>query len=113
MSKKDFDLYYEEVCKQYKDFLEELKDFEELAKQQVVSPETIENAKAVIEPLKVNWETLNYVMYLLNKPVKKSKQDRYEKSCKPKQCKTDKEVYAENQKCIDSMKEFTEETRNG
>ena len=108
MSRKDVMNYYNTVCDQYHEFIEELKDFQDLCNQGMVAPEIIESAKKTIEPLKNNWQTLNYIIFLLNKPVKKSKQKRYNNQNKKwlKDCKTDKEVYAQNQKAIENLKEL-------
>ena len=114
MSRKHLVKYYDDVCKQYNDFIEEIKDFEECVEKGVVSPETIENIKSMLEPLKNNWQTLNYVMYLLNMPNKKDKIDKYNRqnNGKLKTCKTDTEVKEENKKCIKDMQEFTNDVRS-
>ena len=103
MSVKHVKDYYNKVCEQYHDFIAELKDFEQLCNDGLVQPEVIEQAKKSIAPLKDNWEKLTYIMYLLNKPNKKSKQDRYTKSNYPKQCKTDTYVLEEKKKSLDEL----------
>ena len=109
MSKKHFQKYYDQVCDQYHTFIEQLKVFDEECKKGIVPPEIINNVKATIAPLKNNWETLNYVMYLLNKPNKKSKEKRYENQNKNllKNCKTKEAVIDENQSCLEKVKEVT------
>lgn len=109
MAKKDVINYYNEVCAQYHDFIEELKDFQDLCNQGLVTPEVIEQATRTIEPLKNNWQTLNYIIFLLNKPVKKNKQNRYINQNKKalKNCKTDKEVFQENENALNKLKAFT------
>ena len=104
MSVKHFKDYYDKVCEQYHDFIAELKDFEQLYNDGLVQPEVIEQAKKSIAPLKDNWEKLTYVMFLLNKPNKKSKQSRYAKANYPKTCKTDKAVYEENNKALEDLR---------
>lgn len=105
MARKDVIEYYNKVCDQYHEFVEELKDFQELCNQGMVAPEIIEQAKQTIEPLKNNWQTLNYIIFLLNKPVKKKKQVTYSKQNKKalSNCKTDSEVYEENQQAINNL----------
>lgn len=71
MSKRDVENYFNEINTQYKDFIEELKDFEDLCSKKLVAPEIVQNAKKQFLVVKDNWERLNYIMYLLNKPVKK------------------------------------------
>ena len=111
MSKKHVVNYYNTVCEQYHQFIEELEDFEEACAKGMVSPEIIENAKQTIEPLKINWETLNYIMYLLNKPNKKKKESRYTKANEKKMqnMRTDKEVIQENSACIEKLKQISAE----
>lgn len=103
MSVKHVKAYYEEICNQYHDYLEELRDFEELCMNGMVPPEQIENAKKFIEPLKDNWMKLNYIIWLLNKPNKKEKKKSYERMNKQIDCVTDKEVFEQNQGCIDKI----------
>ena len=46
----------------------------------MVSPETIENCKKTIEPIKESYFSAAYLKYLLDKPAKKKKQTRYDKA---------------------------------
>lgn len=103
MSVKHVKKYYDEVCNQYHEFVAELKDFQDLCNQGMVAPEVIEQAKKSIEPLKDNWEKLNYIIFLLNKPNKKSKQARYSKTNYPKQCKDETYVYQQNNEAIQNL----------
>lgn len=79
MSVKHVKLYYDEICAQYHEMLETLKDFEEECANNLVDPDRIEQAKKIIEPLKDNYEKISYIMFLLNKPNKKEKLKKYEK----------------------------------
>lgn len=104
MSKKHVEQYYEEICNQYHEFILELKDFEDLCNKGMVAPEVIEMAKKTIAPLKDNWRKLGYVMYLLNMPNKKSKQDGYKNRTKlNSEWITDKEVFEQNNDCINNL----------
>ena len=104
MSVKHVKAYYEEVCKQYHDYVEELRDSEELCNKEMVPPEQIENAKKFIEPLKDNWMKLNYIIWLLNKPNNKKKHKAYERMVKQTDCINSEEVFEQNQECIDNLK---------
>lgn len=106
MSVKHIKEYYNTVCDQYHDFLEELRDFETLCNEGLVAPEVIEQAKRTIEPLKDNWQKLNYIIFLLNMPNNKNKQNRYANQNKhlTKDCITDIQVYQQNQKAISDLK---------
>lgn len=79
MAVKDIKKYFDEVANQYSDMLAELKDFEKLAEDGLFAPERLEQIKQQIQPLVNNYQTLSYIMFLLNKPVRKEKHKKYEK----------------------------------
>lgn len=79
MSKEHVDDYFNQVVKQYHDMLLELKDFEEEAHKGLFPPERIDEIKKTIEPMKNNYEQISYIMYLFNKPTRKSKETSYER----------------------------------
>lgn len=79
MAVKHIKEYYEQVCEQYVQMNEELRDFQKEVENGLVEPERIDNLKAVIEPLKNNYMTLSWIMYLLNKPQRDSKEKSYER----------------------------------
>lgn len=77
MSVRDIKLYYDEICQQYQDMLNEIHDFEIECEKGLIEPERLDNIKQTIQPLLNNYQTLSYIMFLLNKPVRKSSQKRY------------------------------------
>ena len=79
MAVKHIKEYYEQVCDQYVQMNEELRDFQKEIENGLVEPERIENLKALIEPLKNNYMTLSWIMYLLNLPQRKGKEKAYER----------------------------------
>ena len=79
MAVKHIKEYYEQVCEQYVQMNEELRDFQKEVENGLVEPERIDNLKALIEPLKNNYMTLSWIMYLLNKPQRESKEKGYER----------------------------------
>ena len=79
MSVKHIKAYYEEICDQYHEMVENLRDFEKECEQNIVSPERIEQLKQMIVPLKTNYERISYIIFLLNQPDKKDKQKKYQK----------------------------------
>ena len=79
MAVKHIKEYYEQVCEQYVLMNDELRDFQKEVENGLVEPERLDNLKAVIEPLKNNYMTLSWIMYLLNQPQKASKEKAYEK----------------------------------
>lgn len=77
MSVKHIKQYFNEVADQYHDLLEEIRDFESEAKQGLIEPERLDLIKESIKPLVNNFQTLSYIMFLLNMPNRKEKQPRY------------------------------------
>ena len=61
---------------------EELKEFQKEVETGLIEPERLDNLKAVIEPLKNNYMTLSWIMYLLNKPQRDKKDKAYQKRTK-------------------------------
>ena len=106
MSKKDFDAYFKSVSSDYHNMLLELQDMSKEFEQGVVSPELYEKMKTIIEPLKRNYEVLNYVDYLLNKPVKRKKHIQYNRQCKKKltECVTGSAISEENAAVINKLR---------
>lgn len=111
MAVKDVVAYYNEVATQYLDMKHELADFTELAKEGMFEPERLEMVEKQIQPLKRNYETLSYIMFLLNKPTRKSKQSKYANSNKKKfsQMRTKQEVITENSEALASLKAVKQE----
>jgi hypothetical protein len=96
MAVKHIKEYYEQVCEQYVQMNEELRDFQKEVENGLVEPERLDNLNKMIEPLKNNYMTLSWIMYLLNQPQRDSKERAYEKR---------------NKKFIDSLdKNFNKES---
>lgn len=112
MSVKDIKLYYEEVCQQRAEMLAELKDFEKECEKGLIEPERLDRIKETIQPLLNNYQTLSYIMFLLNKPIKKERQEKYKKQNKKllKQIDdkyTKEGILNENQTTIENLKVIT------
>ncbi len=111
MSVKDIKNYYNQICEQRQEMINELKDFEEEAKNNLIEPERLDKIKESIQPLMDNYERWSYIMFLLNKPVKKKKHKVYEKSnnkfIRDLNIKNSIEsTIEENNKVIDKIKEI-------
>lgn len=106
MSQKDVIKYYNEVAENYKDMLENLKDMEEEMKESLVTPEQVEQMKRMAQPVVDNYKTLSYIIFLLNRPTKKEKFNRYEKQNKKllENCRTKEEVLNENKEALNNLK---------
>lgn len=77
MSVKAVKKYYDQICDQYHEMLENIRDLEEEAAKGMVEPERIDRLKDQIAPIKQNYERWSYMMFLLNQPTRKEKQPGY------------------------------------
>lgn len=78
MAYKHIKEYYNKICEQYLEMKDEIRDFEIEAQNNIMEPERLDMIKEQIKPLMDNYERWSYMMYLLNLPVKKSKQKSYQ-----------------------------------
>ena len=106
MSVKDVREYYDKISDDYRELVLTLKELEEEYNNNLVSPEALENLKRQIEPIKTNFRTISYIIYLLNQPTKKKKQTRYRNQNKAllENSRTLKEVREENKNVIKDIK---------
>ena len=79
MSVKAVNEAYNQICEQYAEMLENIKDLEKEAIEGIVEPERVDRMREQIEPLKQNYERWAYIMYLLHQPTRKSKHCNYAK----------------------------------
>lgn len=84
MSRKDVENYYNQIFQDYHEMIEALKDMEKECSEGLVSPDRVEQLKQMLEPIKLNYGRISYIMFLLNKPNKKDKQKWYFKQNKNK-----------------------------
>ena len=54
-----------------------MNDFRELCAQNMISPELVDGSKKMFDIVEDNYKKLSYIVFLLNKPVKKEKFNRY------------------------------------
>ena len=110
MAVKDILEYYKECESQYDDMKNEMNDFRYLCSQGMVAPEIIENAQKMFNLMEDNYKKLSYVIFLLNKPVKKEKQKRYNNQNKKLLSKsiTKDAVINQNKDCINKVRNLTE-----
>lgn len=79
MSVKHVKKYYDEICEQYKEMLENIKDSEQDAMNNIVDIDYVDNLKKIIQPIKDNYERWSYMMFLLNQPERKQKIPAYKR----------------------------------
>ena len=115
MSKKHFDEYFNSVVANYKEMLDTIHELEEECNKGLVDPDKLENMKELVKPLKENYLTLSWVMYLLNQPNKAKKKRTYERVALPQMDKIDPEkerhpdaIIKENKETIENIKTMFE-----
>ena len=91
MSVKHIKEYYQQVCDQCNEMIQNLKDLEEYAQTNILEPEKIDKYKEVLQPIKDNYQTLSYIIFLLNQPNKKEKQKKYNQQYKNRLAQIPKE----------------------
>ena len=106
MSVKDVRDYYDKISEDYHELVLTLKELEEEYNNNLVSPEALENLKKQIEPIKTNFRTISYIIYLLNQPTRKNKQSRYKNQNKRllRDSRTLEEVRKENKDVLSGIK---------
>lgn len=112
MSVKHVKKYYNQVTADYLEMKNDLQEMEDLMKTNQMSPEQVEQMKMIIAPVKQNYETLSYFMYLLNQPNKKEKLPTYkklnQKVLKSSGNRTQADIIIENKKSLSDLKDFKE-----
>ena len=75
MAKRHVNLYFLEQQALYFEMLDNLKEFEQLAKDGKISQEDYDQMLREVELNKANYERLAYIIMLLNKPNRKDKEE--------------------------------------
>jgi hypothetical protein len=108
MARKDFDDYYNKVCKQFHSLKVVFDDLSKEVAEGMVEPERQKQLEATIEPIKNSYQTLSYIKYLLDKPNRKEKEARYKRMNKKlleiSEGHTQQEVLKQNQYILDNIK---------
>ena len=104
MAKRHVEEYYDQVCNQWLAMQNELNDFAEEARKGLFPPEKLEDIKKSIQPLKTNYETLSYIMFLLNMPNRKKKERKYITSTKVNEERSKDKVLAEGTAVLNNLK---------
>ena len=109
MAVKDIKEYYAQVESQYNEMIKEIKDFEKEAEQGLIEPERLDQIKEGIKPLMNNYQTLSWIMFLLNAPNRKSKRAKYERQTRRLQLSLDDSkskdaIIKENKATLNNLK---------
>ena len=79
MAKRHVIRYFLEMENTYIEMQDTLKELQQLAQDGKVEESTYLSAKEEVDIIKQNYERISYIMFLLNKPNRKSKNDYEEK----------------------------------
>ena len=82
MAVRDVKKYYYEMLSQYLEEKQNLEDFESALKDGLITEEQMADAMEAVADLEKNYYRLSYIMYLLNKPKRKEKDNVYTKQYK-------------------------------
>ena len=75
MSKRHVNLYYLQCENDYTEMLENLKDFKDLLNENKITQEEYVDYVRQLELVKSNYERIAYIMFELNKPNRKNKEE--------------------------------------
>ncbi len=78
MARKHLVQWYLEQQNIYFEMLDNIKDFQELLAERKITDEEYQEQAKELEKIKEQYEWLSYVMFLLNKPVKKDARESKE-----------------------------------
>lgn len=109
MSVKHIKKYYESVCAQKDELTKLLEQFNKKTETEIVDSNVINNLKSMIAPIVDSYETLGYIMYLLNLPnndkkIKKQSKHLAQKKKMLNESKSPESVKAENDTAINFVK---------
>lgn len=117
MAKRDIVNYYISVQNQYFEMLSDVKDIESALKDGHFTQEQYEQALSMVEGVKSNYETLSYIMLLLNEPARGSKKANFRKRNKKVydylSKSSDCYIKSENEDALKKLKELIKERDNG
>lgn len=75
MAKRHVVQYYLEIENQYLEMLSNMQEFKDLLSENKISQEEFLQAVEEVEVIKANYERISYIMFLLNKPNRKTKDE--------------------------------------
>lgn len=108
MARRDVDQYYAVITSQYQELLREL---ESLKKEDDIAEDIIEDVKKDINIIKSNRDRWVYMMYLLDRPKRKEKAKRFDKSYLSRMKEkfgnnSAQDVVEENEEVLERVKEW-------
>ena len=79
MSVKHVNEYYKQICDQYQEMINDIKDLEKEAERGLIEPERVARLRDQVAPIKQNFERWSYMMFLLHQPNRKEKVKKYQR----------------------------------
>lgn len=79
MSVKDVKEYANVIYKDFHESIVLLKEAEEMYNENVISEERFNAIKDSVEPIRTNYARISYILYLLDRPNRKEKINKYNK----------------------------------
>lgn len=77
MARRDVLIYFKQVENQYLEMLEDVKDYDKDHANGELSDEKYNELMAQIDIVKVNYERIAYIIFLLNAPARDTKKSKY------------------------------------
>ena len=112
MAVKHIKEYYQKVCTDYTEMLQTLTDMEDAFNQNLVSEEQLNQIKEMIKPIKQNYMTLSWIIYLLDKPQRDEKKQMYDRQMTKFKSNLDESrneagVLKEDSDILEKLKKYT------
>ena len=110
MAVLDVKKYYWQLMAQYEEMKQDLSDFTEALQNGFITEDKLAEVKDEVEHIKVNCDRVAFILYLLEKPNRRSKKAGYDKQNKKllneldKRNATDENVFAENKSALDHIR---------
>lgn len=115
MSVKHVKEYYKTITEQYTEMQNDLKELEESAQTNLINPENLEQIKLNVEKIKENYQTISWIMYLLNKPNRGEKAKKYNRTYSKKISLLEKHsldrIVDDNTQSLDTIKTLVEDDK--
>lgn len=116
MAKRDVVNYYLSVQKQYFEMLDDVKDYEEALAQGKFTQEQNEQARALVEAVKENYDRLSYIILLLQEPNREKKKAGFRnqnaKVYDYLSMSSDSYIKSENEDILKRLKKLISEAKN-
>ena len=102
--------YYWKLMAQYEEMQNDLADFTDALQNGFITEDRLAEVKDEVEKMKINCDRVAFVLYLLEKPYRKSKKAKYDKRNKKlleefdRRNATDENVFAENKSALDHIR---------